>query len=284
MVGVYRDNYPKVNRGFKAGMGLACMPIGGLIFSQLAFHFSLGKNSSHFTYMLFLASFLALCSALCFLKIPVSKTVAKKYPPLWDNFKFIRKDRLFGPILFFYSFIAIANQMTLPLRLEYLANHKSLSQSSETIGKIFVVVQLLANILSGPLWGKLYDRVSLVTMRQCITACFLVGIPLFFATDNLTMIYLSGVLLGIGASGGVIFWSLWVIDVAPRDKVSEYMSADAAIIGLRDALAPLLGHYLLVCMGPLAVGVISFLLLVISMIGFEYISRQPAYGERIFRI
>ncbi|MDR1434957.1 MAG: MFS transporter [Puniceicoccales bacterium] len=283
VIGVYENNYSKVNRGFKSGVALACMPIGGIIFSQLASHF-LDKSSNHLSYILFLASFLALCCALCFLKIPASKTVAEKYPPLWDNFKFIGKDHLFGAILFFYSFIAIANQMTLPLRIEYLANHKNLSLSSGTIVALFALVQPLANILSGPLWGKLYDRVSLITMRQCVTICFLIGIPLFFATDNLTMIYLASALLGIGASGGVIFWSLWVIGIAPRDKTSEYMSANVAIMGLRDALAPILGYYLLYYTSPFTVGVISFLLLVISVVGFEYISRQPAYGERISEI
>jgi hypothetical protein len=269
MLSVYADNYGRGGRGLKVGTALACMPIGGIIFSQIAGHF-LDKNPSHFGSLLLLASFLAWGCALCFLRIPTRKAAGESYPPLWSNFKLLAKDRLFTKILFFYSFIAIANQMTLPLRVEYLASHRhGLDISYGTILAIFAVIQPLASILSGPLWGKLYDHINLITLRQCVTACFLIGLPLFFATDNIRMIYLASILLGIGRSGGVIFWSLWIADVAPKKELSEYMSVNAAVMGLRDALAPVLGYFLLTYAGPLAVGVTSFLLLVISALGFE---------------
>ncbi|MDR2372319.1 MAG: MFS transporter [Puniceicoccales bacterium] len=281
MIDIYCDNYPKARRGFKVGTALACMPIGGIIFAQCMERFW-NKNPNHFCYALLLASLLALFCAICFLKIPARKVVATQYPPLWDNFKWIARDRLFAAILFLYSLIAIANQMTLPLRVEYLANHKhGLNLSYGTILAIFAVIQPLAGVLSGPLWGKLYDHVNLITMRQCVTICLLIGIPLFFATHDLRMICLASVLLGIGRSGGVIFWSLWVSDIAPREKVGEYMSANTAVMGLRDALAPLLGYVLLEYLGPWAVGVTAFVLLVFSLIGFEYLQRPLALRKCI---
>jgi MFS family permease len=281
MIDVYCDNYSKVRRGFKVGTALACMPIGGIIFAQCVERFW-SKHPDHFRYALLLASLLALCCALCFLKIPARKVVAAQYPPLWDNFKWIAKDRLFATILFLYSLIAIANQMTLPLRVEYLASHKNgLDLSCGTVLTIFAVIQPLASVVSGPLWGKLYDHVNLITMRQCVTVCFLIGIPLFFATHDLCTICLASVLLGIGRSGGVIFWSLWVSDIAPRGKVSAYMSANTAIMGLRDALAPLLGYVLLEHLGPWPVGVMAFVLLVFSLLGFEYLHRHSALPQRI---
>jgi MFS family permease len=281
MIDVYCDNYPKVRRGFKVGTALACMPIGGIIFAQCVKYFW-NKNPNHFCYASLLASLLALFCAICFLKIPTRKIVVAQYPSLWDNFKWIARDRLFAAILFLYSLIAIANQMTLPLRVEYLANHKhGLDLSYGTILAIFAVIQPLASVLSGPFWGKLYDHVNLITMRQCVTICFLIGIPLFFATHNFCMICLASVLLGIGRSGGVIFWSLWVSDIAPREKVSEYMSANTAIMGLRDALAPLLGYVLLERLGPWTVGVIAFVLLAFSLLGFEYLQRPLALRKCI---
>ncbi|MDR1907184.1 MAG: MFS transporter [Puniceicoccales bacterium] len=281
MIHVYCDNYSKIHRGFKVGTALACMPIGGIIFSQLIGH-SWSKDPNHFRYMLFLASLLALSCAICFLKIPAKKVPLKQRPPLWDNFKFLASDRLFAGIILFYSFVAIANQMTLPLRVEHLTKHKQgIDISYATILTIFAVIQPLASVISGPLWGKLYDRVNLITMRQCVTVCFLVGIPLFFATDNINMIYLASILLGIGRSGGVIFWSLWISAIAPMDKISEYMGANTAVMGLRDALAPILGCVLLEYTGPWGVGITAFVLLVISLIGFEYLCRHPAYGQRI---
>jgi MFS family permease len=272
MIDVYCDNYPRAHRGFKVGTALACMPVGGIIFSQCARYLG-DKSPHHLCHALWLASLLALLCAICFLKIPARKVVAASHLPLWDNFKWIARDRLFRSVLIFYSLIAIANQMTLPLRLEYLANHKQ-GLAPGTILAIFAVIQPLASIISGPLWGKLYDRVHWITMRQCVTACFLVGIPLFFATDNINMIYLASILLGIGRSGGVIFWSLWVSNVAPRDKIGAYMSANTAVMGLRDALAPLLGYILLEYAGPWTVGITAFILLVIALLGFEYLYRR----------
>ncbi|MDR1590932.1 MAG: MFS transporter [Puniceicoccales bacterium] len=281
MIKVYCDNYPRTCRGFRVGTALACMPIGGIIFSQLIGGV-LGKDPGHLCYALLLASFLALMCAVCFLKIPAQKAPTGRHRPLWINFRIITRDRLFVGILCLYSLVAIANQMTLPLRVEYLADHRrGLGVSYGTILAIFAVIQPLASIISGPFWGKLYDHVSLITMRQCVTVCFLIGIPLFFATDNINTIYLASILLGIGRSGGVIFWSLWVSGIAPRKKISEYMSANTAVMGLRDALAPLFGYILLECAGPWTVGLTAFILLTISLLGFESLQRHPAYTKRI---
>jgi MFS family permease len=186
--------------------------------------------------LLFVAGSLALCCAVCFLKIPAHKAISKPHSPFRDSFN-IFQDRIFAAILLLYSLIAIANQMTLPLRVEHLAKHR-LGISHGTILAIFGVIQPLASIISGPLWGKLYDRVDLIAMRQCATACFLVGIPLFFATDNLATIYLASVLFGIGRSGGVIFWSLWTSAIAPRERVDEYMGQMRQSLGCATPLHP----------------------------------------------
>ncbi|MDR1366665.1 MAG: MFS transporter, partial [Puniceicoccales bacterium] len=185
MIGVYVNNYHRMSRGFNVGIALTCMPIGGMLFASIA-SYIFTRHPSSLSVLLFLASLLALCCAVCFLKIPTRKVVSKPYPLFRDSFKLIFRDRIFATILVLYSLIAIANQMTLPLRVEYLASHRhGLDVSYVTILAIFGIIQPLAGIISGPLWGKLYDRVSLITMRQCVTACFLIGIPLFFATDNL---------------------------------------------------------------------------------------------------
>jgi predicted MFS family arabinose efflux permease len=113
-------------------------------------------------------------------------------------------------------------------------------------------------------------------MRQCVTVCFVIGIPLFFATHNFCLICLASVLLGIGRSRDVIFLSLWVSNIPPRKKISEYMSANTAVMELRDALAPLLGYLSLEHLGPWTVGAMAFILLVFSPFGFEYLQRHLA--------
>ncbi|MDR2806898.1 MAG: MFS transporter [Puniceicoccales bacterium] len=281
MIGVYSTNYPRPYRGYKVGTAMACMPLGGIIFTQCVGIF-LNKTPNHFIYILSIASLLSLLCAFCFLKIPVQNVEPSFHLSLRDNFKFIAKDRIFIAILFLYSLIAVANQMTLPLRVEYLANHKhGIDASLGTLIGLFAILQPLACILSGPIWGKLYDRIHFITMRQWVTLCFLIGIPLFFATHELSVISLASILLGIGRSGGMVFWSLWVTDIVPSRRVSAYMSANTAVMGLRDALAPALGYALLHYTSPWTVGVVAFALLVISLLGFEYLCRHSAYEKRM---
>jgi MFS family permease len=129
--------------------------------------------------------------------------------------------------------------------------------------------------------GRFGEDCLTASMRQCVTACFLIGIPFFLATHNIHMIYWASILLGIGRSGGVILWSLWVSNVTPRDKVSEYMGINTAVLGLRDAFAPLLGYVLLEHRGPWTVSGMAFVLLIISILGFESLSRHPASTARI---
>jgi MFS family permease len=290
MIRTYKSNYSPGNRGFRVGIAMTCMAIGGVIFTALTSKL-LDQNQANFVYILWIAALAAFLCAFCFLKIPTKKVTSAQQvphtqrPPLWDNFKLLLRDPLFSVMLLFYSFIAFANQMTLPLRTEYLANHRyGLDLSYKTTLEILAIAQPLACILSGPIWGKLYDRLSLIAVRQSITACFLVGVPLFFATDNLHVITLASIILGIGRGGGATFWSLWVSRIAPAEKVSEYMSADTAIIGLRDGLAPLIGYALLCHTNPLTVGIVAFILLLISLLGFEGIRRHPSYQRRIAEI
>jgi hypothetical protein len=54
------------------------------------------------------------------------------------------------------------------------------------------------------------------------------------------------------------------------------MSANTAVMGLHDALAPLLGYLLLKHLSPWTVGATVFILLVVSLFGFEYLQRHLA--------
>ena len=280
MISVYRENYTQQQRGTYVGIALACLSVGGILFSQWSRN-SLTHNPEQFENILIVSGIFSLIVALCFLKIPTRKIIYQKRPPLWENFKILAQDLLFSKILFLWSLIAIATQMTAPLRIEYLANHKSgLDLSPATVLGILSLAQPIARIISGPIWGKFYTQVTFTTMRQTVTLFFLIGVPLFFATDNLYIIYIASILIGIGHGGGGVIWSLWVTHIAPKDRVSEYMSADTAIIGLRDGLAPAIGYLFFTNTSPATTGMIAAILLFLSIVGFYKISKQVSERER----
>ncbi|MDE6576332.1 MAG: MFS transporter [Opitutales bacterium] len=272
MIGVYRNNYTETQRGFCVGIAFACLATGGILFAHWSKNV-LAENPNHFEPILLLSAVFSTLCALCFLKIPAQKIFYPQKPSLWANFLLLKRDILFSKILFFWTLIAVATQMTMPLRVEYLASHRQgLDLSAAHVLAILAVTQTVARVLSAPLWGKFYDHVHFVTMRQCVTLCFTIGIPLFFLTDDLRVIQFANILIGIGHGGGGIIWSLWVANIAPKDKVSDYMSADTAIVGLRDGLAIWFGYILLEHTTSYGiVSIVAFGLLLYSLWGFWHL-------------
>ena len=283
MISVYKNNYPKEIRGKFVGYAFTCMAFSGMIFSKTIGQL-LDVRQNNFRWVLFLASICSLLCAASFLKIPAQKIMLRKKPPLGDNFKIIIQDKLFLKILIFYSFIAVANQMTTPLRIEYLANYRyGFHLSNQTVLLLTSIVPMFFRIFSSPFWGHIYDRFGFIVTRQMVTLYFLMGIPLFFVSHNILVITIVGVFLGIGSGGGGIIWSLWVSKIAPKERLNEYMSADTAVIGLRDSLAPSLGYILLSSTSHQFVGILGFLLLLIALFGFHFIGKDPDFNARILR-
>jgi len=79
---------------------------------------------------------------------------------------------------------------------------------------------------------------------------------------------LGAALAGVGVGGSKIAWSLWVTKLAPAGMEARYMGAHVALTGLRGALAPFLGYWLLGLLGYEGVAWFSVALVSLSTLLF----------------
>ncbi len=156
------------------------------------------------------------------------------------------RDLRFVYVQFCWMFIGFANLCTIPLRAVYLAEPERGLGISPFIATLILVVipsgfQLIFNRFS----ATLYHRLSFPAMRIYINLIFAVGVPLCFLTESLPVIIISAMLMGIGLSGSLFLWQLWVTRIVGAGEVRLYQSAHALLSGMRGILAPFIGFAIL---------------------------------------
>jgi hypothetical protein len=90
----------------------------------------------------------------------------------------------------------------------------------------------------------------------------------YFHSESLFGVAGGAALAGIGVGGSKIAWSLWVTKLAPSGMEAKYMGVHVALTGLRGALAPFLGYWLLGLLGYHGVAWFSVALVIISTLLF----------------
>tara|TARA_B100001971_G_C18267630_1_gene595276 strand:+ start:7951 stop:9177 length:1227 start_codon:yes stop_codon:yes gene_type:complete len=279
MLQVYTENYSRSERGRRM-----TWPFILTAFCSIGFAFCGGRlldqkiEAYHWIFVgMLLAA--AIC-ALVGLRIPSSPLSRDNIGNPWQSFSLIWKDRFFGYILGTWMLLGLGNLLTLPVRIDYLANpNYGVNASNTTIALLMLVVPAVVRILSTKMWGHLFDRMHFVTTRNLLNLSFLLSIVLFFFTTNLYVLTLAMAFQGLSLGGGKIFWSLWVTKIAPESKASSYMSIHMALTGLRGTLAPFLGYYILSRSTPASVATIGMTLIIIACVLFEFVRGHKRLRE-----
>lgn len=211
----------------------------------------------------------ALGIAACLLQVPSRPLNPAKVGHPLRNLRLIREDGLFAWMLLSWMLLGFGNLMTLPLRIEYMANPDfGINASNQTILLITGVVPLVSRLIMTRLLGKLFDRMNLVWLRMLLNLLLLASMLLFFSTPRLPVMALGMALLGSGMAGGRILWTLWVTKLAPPDQTSAYMSVHMMSTGLRGSVAPFVGYLLIDHLPLLQVALIGSGLTLISTLMF----------------
>lgn len=279
MLDVYGNNYPKDERGYRLSYSLMILPIATILFSPIG-GYILDAGISQYRVLLMLIALSALGGAWAFFKIP-SRPIPenKASESIFSNFGIIFRDKLFLALLIIMTFTGIATQMTIPLRAEYLANEKyGMNISNFYISLIIVTIPYICRIVSSVIWGKLFDKLSLMMVKILVDGFVLIGILLFFCSRTIDLLVLSAVFTGIGYGGGEVIWCLWITKIINKDRLSQYMSANSAFIGIRSFIAPFIGYFLLDSgVSFLMIGVLSAILTLVSIIGCILIRGNPRF-------
>ncbi|ABU57130.1 MFS transporter [Roseiflexus castenholzii] len=191
-----------------------------------------------------LAAIFGVVSSLIFSRVrPLDGVAEPESPPtLRELLPIVRRDRrfmLYLIVLVVYGFGAV---MALPLYP--LVQVSRLQLSYTTIGYLNLVQSIfwLAGFF---VWGRLLDRYGpLWVLRLSMLLAAFVPFTYVWA-GNAWMLLPAFICQGLMQGGFELGITTGVIDLAERGRVMEYTALQAAIIGVRGMLAPLLGSLLL---------------------------------------
>jgi MFS family permease len=271
MIHIYSRNYRAGERGRRISGNLMLSAAVGagtaLLIGQLLDH-----DLGHYRAISVAMFFSCLCTAYFHLRIP-SEPLKVKTRGLLKDLKFAVKDRLFSLMLAAWMLMGIGNLITIPLRIEYVANPLYGIDASNTIVlSITLILPLIARVISIPVWGLVFDRFNLAIVRICINLCFLVGLFIYFHTQDLVVLSFASALIGWATGGGTMAWTLWVTKVAPLGREPSYMSIHSFFTGVRGVPAPFVGYWILTTLGASQVAWTSAILIGLSSLIFLRLS------------
>lgn len=250
MVHIYAQNYPARGRGSRLSNSIALTVVTAALF-PLAGGALLDRDLSHYPLLLIVMALAAATSGMAVRRMPSTPLPQSTSRNPWNNLSYAWKDRLFGLMLLVWMLMGLGNLITIPLRVEYMANPDfAVNATNSEVALVIAVIPSIARLFTTHMWGYLFDRLNFIIVRTLLNSCFLVAILIFFNTTSIWLLGVAGAIFGIATAGGNIAWSLWVTKLAPAGKEADYMSVHTFTTGLRGAAAPYLGFFLISYYSP----------------------------------
>ncbi len=268
MTHLYSENYPPNERGNRLSTTFIIGSVAGIAFGYVGGKL-LDLDVQFYPVIFAIGSVAALLSAWACGKIPseTAHTLQSRHP--LRSLRFAWEDKLFRKMLTGWMLIGLGNLMMIPIRVEYLANPiYGINASNAQTSLLLISIVLAFRVLSTKFWGRLFDRVNVISLRIILNMVFAGSICMFFFTSNLWIIGIGCALLGTAFGGGGILWTLYVTKVAPPEKVASYMSVHSLLTGVRMAAAPFIGYGVVHYTHPSFAAWIALVLIAISILIF----------------
>ena len=244
LAATYDRNFSAADRGRRVGRGLSVKvavsaPLSIVMGAWLADHPGLW-----WVVVLAGAASAATLSVLNrrFPSEPLGAVAGRRAHP-WPRFELLREDRRLGVILAAWMFMGFGNLMLLPLRIEFLAQPQyGIEASATTITVLTVAVPSLMRLLTSTFFGRVFDRMSVFSIRIGLNVLFIVSVATFFSGTSPIGLWIGSITLGLAFAGGDLMWMLWVTKFAPPGRVADYMGLHTFLTGLRTVAAPLFAY------------------------------------------
>ncbi|MCE9621908.1 MAG: MFS transporter [Actinomycetia bacterium] len=254
----YERNFPPRELGRRVGWGLALK----VLVSALA-GLAMGEylNAEPDRWWVVILAGAAASAVLIWLNLRVPSEPLAKIAGVrntaWPHFHLLGEDRRLRLTLTAWMLMGFGNLMLLPLRVEYLANSRyGINADAAKIVVLTVVVPSIVRLLTMPLFGHVFDRLSFFASRILVNVLFALYVAAFFTGTSDTSLIIGSVLLGIGSAGGDLMWSLWVTKFAPAGRTADYMGLHTFFTGIRAVLAPIAGFAVL---GHIPLGAVALM-------------------------
>ncbi len=268
LTATYERNFSVRDRGKRVGRGLSLKvavsaPLSLLMGAWLADHLDLwwvvvvlGALS---------AATLSVLNRL-FPSEPLGRVDGQRAHP-WPRFEMLREDRRLRIILMAWMFMGFGNLMLLPLRIEYLAQPQyGIAANAVTITMLTVAVPSAMRLLTTTFFGRVFDRMSVFTIRILLNLLFIVYVVAFFSGTSMIGLWLGSITLGLAFAGGDLMWTLWVTKFAPPGRVADYMGLHTFLTGIRAVSAPLFAYLIIEQISLGWVAVLGVVLMLISSV------------------
>lgn len=180
----------------------------------------------------------------------------------FDAFSHVRENRAFAKLLVMWMLIGLGNLTAWSLFVEFVSNPEyGFGFAAKKTGFITGTVPMVAYILTVIPWGRFFDKMPFYRLRALVNLFFFVGVLFYYLGGSVTTLCIGIALHGIARPGGQIIWMLWTSRFATEDRLSEYQSVHSFLTGVRGVLAPFLAYACLQHLGPIAVAVVSSVLI-----------------------
>lgn len=144
-------------------------------------------------------------------------------------------DHKYRRLLLSFTVFGIGNLMNVAVYPILLVDHFNASNSF--IGAM-TAVSSATMIVAYLVWGRMIDRGSSIRLTLVNTVVTLL-IPIgFIAAADVWLLLPVAVVAGIVNAGGEITFFTNIVQIAPREKIGEYATAQSLLMGLRGTAAP----------------------------------------------
>jgi MFS family permease len=244
LTATYERNFAAHDRGRRVGRGLTLKVAVSAPLSIAMGAWLAGHVDRWWALVLVAALSAATLSALNrrFPSEPLGQIVGDREHP-WPRFELLAQDARLRIVLVSWMLMGFGNLMLLPLRVEYLAQPRyGIEASATTITVLTVAVPSAMRLLLTAPFGRVFDRMSVFTVRIGLNTLFVAYVVAFFTGTGDAGLWIGSVLLGAAFAGGDLMWMLWVTKFAPPGRVADYMGLHTFFTGVRAVAAPLFAY------------------------------------------
>lgn len=244
LTATYESNFPPDERGKRVGRGMVVRvaisaPLSLAMGAWLAHHLDQWR-------VVVLGGALAAATLSVlnrrFPSRPLGAVEGDRQHP-WPRFELLRTDSALRLILASWMLMGFGNLMLLPLRVDYLAEPEyGIRASATMITVLTVAVPSVMRLLTTTVFGRIFDRMSVFTIRIGLNVLFIVYVASFFSTTSWLGLWFGSIVLGLAFAGGDLMWLLWVTKFAPEGRTADYMGLHTFFTGIRAVTAPLFGY------------------------------------------
>ncbi len=281
VIDIYAANYRASERGRRVSPPLMLASLIGGIFA-LGGGALLDENLALWRALYLLAGVSALVAAWLLNRMPSERLIRPPSLNPLANVHLAWSDSIFGLALLAWMLMGLGNLLTLPLRMEILANREyGFDATNFQVTLIFTLIPGLLQVVTLPGWAIIFDKLHFMIYRLLINLVILASIIIFFTAETLVGLSVSAVLHGLAMGGGSLAWNLWVTKLAPEGRAGAYMSVHTNFTGIRGLVAPALGFFLLTQTGRLGVIWTSGILIGLSVAIFTALLRHPRFRAEV---